>query len=188
MTNIDSPIRWTSADLELLPDNGNRYEIIDGNLYMTRSPHFFHQNAAFNIGVELKLWSAKQGNGGKVAITPGLIFSDADNVIPDLVWMSQQKLSSSMDESGHFVMAPELVVEVLSQTAQDIRRDKEIKLKLYSQYGVQEYWIVDWQAQNVMVYRRSQGRLALVCTLYSEDRLTSPLFPNFSLNITDIFL
>lgn len=186
--NLESPIPWTRTDLELLPDNGNRYEIIDGNLYMTRSPHFFHQNAAFKIGMALELWSAKQNHPGKVSITPGLIFGDADNVIPDLVWISSQKLATGIDESGHLITAPELVVEVLSQTPQDIRRDKELKLKLYSQQGVQEYWIVDWQAQEVMVYRRSQARLVLVCTLFAIDSLSSPLFPDFDLKIADIFL
>ncbi len=55
--------RWTSADLELLPDNGNRYEIIDGELLVTRAPHWDHQNAILNLSVALVTWSRSTGYG-----------------------------------------------------------------------------------------------------------------------------
>jgi Uma2 family endonuclease len=54
--SIDERVRWTSADLELLPDNGNRYEIIDGELFVTRAPHWGHQKATGNIYAELRGW------------------------------------------------------------------------------------------------------------------------------------
>lgn len=79
------------------------------------------------------------------------------------------------------------IVEVLSQTAQDIPRDRQVKLKLYSRVGVREYWIVDWQQQTVEIYRRSQARLEHLFTLFPEDELTSPLFPEFSLQVAEIF-
>jgi hypothetical protein len=49
----DRSTRWNSADLELLPDNGNRYEIIDGELLVTRAPHWQHQNVIVNLSVAL---------------------------------------------------------------------------------------------------------------------------------------
>ena len=105
------------------------------------------------------------------------------------IWsISRGKLTTSVDESGHFTAAPELVVEVLSQAAKDIARDRQVKLKLYSRVVVKEYWIVDWQQQRVEVYRRSQACLQLVFTLFAEDELTSPLFPDFSLDVAEIFV
>jgi Uma2 family endonuclease len=72
-------------------------------------------------------------------MTPGLIFSDTDAVIPDVVWVSHERLARLEDEAGPLRGAPELVVEVLSPGALNERRDREAKRKLYSAYGVQEY-------------------------------------------------
>ncbi|NJN72560.1 MAG: Uma2 family endonuclease [Limnothrix sp. RL_2_0] len=187
VANIDTKIRWTSADLEFFPDNGDRYEIIDGDLYVTRAPHWKHQDAITNLCKALANWTSAHQKG-KVLSTPGLIFAGEDNVIPDLVWISDEKLATSVDESGHFTAAPELIIEVLSQTARDISRDRQVKLKLYSRVGVKEYWIVDWQRKTVEIYRRSQTRLELICTLFVEDELSSPLFPEFSLKVAEIFV
>ena len=62
-----------------------------------------------------------------------------------------------------------------------------MKLKLYSRVGVREYWIIGWQQQTIEIYRRSPARLELKFTLFSEDELTSPLFADFELKVTDLF-
>jgi Uma2 family endonuclease len=108
-------------------------------------------------------------------------------VIPDLVWASQTRLAHGLDEAGHFTVAPELMVGILSPGAQNEQRDREIKLKLYSRHGVQEYRIVNWQVQTLEIYRRSDAQLQLVTTLGNGDTLTSPLLPEFSLEIAQIF-
>lgn len=171
-------VRWTTADLELLPDNGNRYEIIDGELFVTRAPHWGHQQTCGRIFQELNTWSRESGLG-QVAIAPGIIFTDADNVIPDVVWASNERLAILLDEAGHLTAAPELIIEVLSPGVENERRDREAKLKLYSSRGVREYWIVNWQLQHVEVYRREQAILVLVATLFTNDELSSPLLPGF---------
>lgn len=138
------------------------------------------------IATSLRIWSEKTGLG-KAIINPGIIFSDNDNVIPDIVWISQEKLNLCVDNSGHFTSAPELIIEVLSESLSDIRRDKESKLKLYSNQGVQEYWIADWRLQKLEIYRRNQGKLELVMTLLNDDQITSPLLPNFICQIERFF-
>ena len=180
-------VRWTTADLELFTgDNRNRYEIIDGELFVTKSPHWNHQFSCANIARVLGNWSDETGLG-KVAIAPGIIFSDADNVIPDVVWASHECLSQLLDESGHLTDAPELVVEVLSPGEKNEKRDRESKLKLYSNQGVQEYWICDFHAKKVEVYRRQQAALKLVATLFGEDELISPLLPGFKCLVGQLF-
>jgi len=124
---------------------------------------------------------------GRPAITPGIIFSEADNVIPDIVWASNKRLECLLDEAGHLIDAPELIVEVLSPGDKNEKRDRQAKLKLYSAQGVHEYWIVSWQEQKVEVYRRQQGVLKLVVTLYQQDELTSPLLPGFSCIVSQFF-
>jgi Uma2 family endonuclease len=178
--------RWTSADLELLPDNGNRYEIIDGELLVTRAPHWDHQNAILNLSVALVTWSRSTGLG-KVSVTPGIVFPDDDNVIPDLVWISNDRLALALDESGHLVAAPELVVEVLSAGSDNERRDREVKRKLYAIRGVQEYWVVDWKKQQIEIFRRDSNGLPLIATLFCQDVLSSPLLPNFEQSVAEVF-
>jgi Uma2 family endonuclease len=178
-------VRWTVSDLEGLPENSDRYEIIDGELFVTRAPHFDHQDAAGAIYTALRTWSQQSGLG-KAAMAPGIIFSSTDAVIPDLVWMSQLRLQNSLDASGHLTQAPELVVEVLSNSAQDKKRDYETKLKLYSLQGVLEYWIVDRHLPSIKVFRREHGLLSKAMTLYGEDSLTSPLLPGFSFQVKTI--
>ncbi len=184
---LSDRVYWTTADLELLPDNGNRYEIIDGELFVTRAPHWGHQQSTGRLFSALDTWSVSTGLG-QAAINPGIIFSDADNVIPDVVWASNERLAMLLDEAGHLTAAPELIVEVLSPGVENVRCDQEVKLKLYSSRGVQEYWIVNWQLQQIEVYRREQASLRLIATLFSNDVLSSPLLPGFSCSIAQLFI
>lgn len=183
----DERVRWTTSDLELLPESSNRYEIIDGELFVTRAPHWKHQKTSSRVGNALDTWSLSTGLGEAVQ-APGVIFSDADNVIPDVVWISNERLANGLDEAGHLTLAPELIAEVLSAGTQNERRDREAKLKLYAERGVQEYWILDWRSPQVEVYRRQQALLKLVCTLFPNDTLTSPLLPEFSCAVERLFL
>ncbi|MCS6958680.1 MAG: Uma2 family endonuclease [Pseudanabaenaceae cyanobacterium SKYGB_i_bin29] len=177
---------WVSADLELLPQDSSRYEIVEGELFVTRAPHWQHQTTCGNFYTKLKLWSERT-NLGYVCLNPGVIFSEQNDVIPDVVWVSKQKFQSLIDEAGHLRGAPDLVIEVLSPGAENVRRDRQVKLKLYSVYGVLEYWLADWQSRQIEVYRREGGVLKLAMTLYNNDLLTSPLLPNFTCAVQEIF-
>lgn len=183
---VTEPFRWNTRDLELLPDNGDRYEIIDGELFVTRAPHWKHQKATGRINTALDVWSQATQLGETVP-APGVIFSDADNVIPDVAWASRERLALLLDDAGHLTAAPELVVEVLSSGSANQRRDRDLKLRLYSARGVQEYWLIDWETQQLEVYRRDGASLHLVATLFSQDELTSPLLPGFCFQIANLF-
>ncbi|HZS01348.1 MAG TPA: Uma2 family endonuclease [Chloroflexota bacterium] len=179
--------RWTVADLEALPyDEMNRYEIIDGELFVSRQPRDEHQDISTEIIIALGNWN-HQTRLGFVLHTPGVIFSDNDAVAPDVVWLSRERRAAIEQDDGHLHGAPELMVEILSPGAANERRDRERKLRQYSVYGVEEYWIVDPPAQAVAVYRRQDARLRLVATLQRDDTLTSPLLPGFSLAIARLF-
>jgi Uma2 family endonuclease len=185
---VANSLFWTTADLDAMPDNGGwlRHEIIEGELYVTRAPHIRHPRVAGKIHMRLETWSEETQLGSSVQ-APGLVFTQTDAVIPDVVWASQSRLDRGIDAAGHFTIAPELVVEILSSGEQNEQRDKSIKLKLYSRYGVQEYWIVNWQLQTLEIYRRTDAQLQLVATLLSGDILTSPLLPGFKAEIDRIF-
>ncbi|HEY9862769.1 MAG TPA: Uma2 family endonuclease [Candidatus Obscuribacterales bacterium] len=171
---------WTIQDVEGLPENEwIRYEILNGEIFMTRSPHRRHQQTCGKIFTQLDIWS-ESNNLGVTIFAPGLIFSDIDSVIPDVVWVTHERLEQIEDEAGHLTGAPELVIEVLSPGKQNERRDKQAKLKLYSITGVQEYWVVNYSTKQVEIYRREQAQLIKVATLLEMDEITSPLLPGFS--------
>lgn len=180
-------VRWTVQDLEVLPENEwTRYEIINGELFVIPTPHRCHQQVCVKIARPLDVWS-ESTSLGETIVAPGVLFSQSDSVIPDVVWVSRERLAQIEDEAGHLTGAPELVVEVLSPGKQNELRDKEAKLKLYSIHGVREYWIVDRFHQKVEVYRREKAQLTLVATLLDDDEITSPLLPGFSCSIRLFF-
>ncbi len=179
-------LRWTSRDLELLPDDGKRYEIVDGELYVSKQPHADHQLVCSRVWELLQQW-CRQTKSGVAIAAPGVIFADDDDVAPDVVWISQERLAIVSQPDGHLHAAPELAVEVLSPGATNTRRDREAKLKLYSRHGVLEYWIVNWPEQYVEIYRREQGILKLARTLYHKDVLDSPILSGFTSQVSELF-
>ncbi|PZO37673.1 MAG: hypothetical protein DCF19_18495 [Pseudanabaena frigida] len=182
----EEQLLWASSDLELMPNNGNRYEIINGELYVTRAPHNKHQKTCGRFFTVLDVWS-RATKLGEAEIGAGLIFGDNDDVIPDVIWMSKEKYAALIDDTGHFRGAPELVIEVLSSGTDNEKRDRQVKLKLYSNHGVLEYWIADWRTKQIEIYRRENGILKLAMTLFNSDTLTSPLLPEFSCLISQLF-
>jgi Uma2 family endonuclease len=181
-------VRWTTADLEALPDplDDTRYEIIDGELYVAKQPSLEHQYACGELYAALRAWS-EQTRLGLALFAPGLIFAEDDNVAPDVVWISRQRLRAALGTDGKLHEPPELVIEVLSPGASNARRDRDAKLKLYARRAVDEYWLVDWQGRRVELYRRDGLAFRLVATLAEDDRLQSPLLPGFAHVVGGLF-
>lgn len=178
----------TIAEMAHYPlDDGNRYELIDGDVHVTTQPHLEHQEIVNELAYALTAWS-KQTQAGKVLPAPGVIFSERDAVAPDLVWISRARLPQVVNqEEGRLYGAPDLVIEVLSAGSANARRDRETKLALYDRSGVAEYWIVDCFARQVEVYRRPAGALVLVAQVQAEAELTSPLLPGFACLVGTLF-
>jgi Uma2 family endonuclease len=106
-----------------------------------------------------------------------IVFSDFDVVEPDIVYISKARVPVLTEKNVQG--APDLAVEVLSETTEKI--DRTTKLKLYGRFGVQEYWIIAPHGPSAEIYRRGPGGLDLVAKLTAADALPSPLFPGFSL-------
>ncbi len=179
-------IRWTSRDLDILPDDGTRYEIIEGELFMSKQPHKFHQLVSGRIWILLQTWSLQTGSGEAV-IAPGVIFAEDNDVAPDVTWMGKERLASTYQEDGKYHAAPDLAIEILSPGPANERRDREFKLWLYSRRGVLEYWIVSWMEQRVEIYRRDEAQLTLHSTLFRNDMIQSPHLPGFSCQVAQFF-
>ena len=179
-------LHWTSHDLEFLPDDGKRYEIVDGELYMSKQPRWEHQLISGELYTLLSTWS-KQTRRGVANLAPGVIFDEDDDVAPDLVWISRERLATALHSDGKLHSAPELAIEILSPGSSNEYRDREVKLKLYSRRGVLEYWVVDWKEHSIEIYQRERALLALNRKLYASDILESPLLPGFSCLLSQLF-
>jgi Uma2 family endonuclease len=179
--------RWTVTMLDVFPENdGKRYEIIDGELFVSGAPANKHQIVVNRIAVALTNWNDRT-RLGVVIPGAGVLFSETDAVIPDLLWVSHEQLARHVGSDDKLHGAPELMVEVLSPGAANERRDREAKLRLYEARGVEEYWIVDPREQVMAVYRREGERLTLAVTLASEQELASPLLPGFAVLVARLF-
>lgn len=175
-THIEPPM-LTNADLECMPDDGNRYELIEGELYVSTAPDLIHQRAVGKIYTAFTKY-LEEHPIGEILFGPGVILSDYDGVIPDLVYLSNQR-REEIASGERIYGAPNQVIEILSPGTQNRERDRKLKLKLYSKFGVEEYWIVDPRVRAIEIYRREGETLKLFTTFISDETITTPLLPDF---------
>lgn len=176
---------YTVDDWENFPDDGRRYEIIEGEKIVSTAPRFIHQLLVKRF-VKLLSLHVDEKNLGEVLPTPGIIFSKKDGVIPDVIFISRSRLRLFLLDDK-IQGAPELVVEIMSPGKRNMERDRVTKLKLYSRFPVEEYWIVNPMRKQIEVFRTTQHGLRPIEVLNETDKLVSPLFPDFSLSLTELF-
>ncbi|MGH9470499.1 MAG: Uma2 family endonuclease [Terriglobia bacterium] len=174
--------RLTYEDYCLLPNDGKRYEIIDGELFVSPAPITAHQRCVTSLTYYLAQF-VKKRRLGEVFVAPiDVVFSQYDVVEPDVIYISKSR--ASILTRANVQGAPDLVVEVLSESTH--KTDRTTKLKLYARFGVAEYWIIDPEACSAEIYRSGPQGLELAERLSSERQLTSPLFPGFSLPLRSL--
>ena len=148
------PALLTYEDYCQIPEDGNRYEVINGVLYMSPVPIPRHQRISGNLYVLLSLW-IKEHKGGKVWAAPiDVVLSDQDIVQPDIIFISSDRLS--MVKGKNVQGAPDLVIEIMSPSNR--RDDEVVKKTLYESYGVFEYWAVDPVTETIQVFYLQGGR------------------------------
>ena len=136
---------WTVERLHRIPDDGQRYEIVDGELFVTPTPALRHQYAAVELLVLLRSYCREVGLQ-VVAAPADVRVSDNTLVQPD-VFVVPMDASGRPPASYEQMGRPVLVVEVLSPST--VRTDREPKRRLYQAMRVPEYWIVDTPARTV---------------------------------------
>jgi Uma2 family endonuclease len=171
--------KLTYEDFCLLPDDGRRHEIIDGEHYVNPAPNTKHQMVCQNIASPMWTYARAHRLGHVFSAPYDVVLTTFDIVEPDIIFVSRAR--KHIITAANIVGAPDLVVEVLSTNH---AYDKVVKFKRYDAMGIAEYWIADPQRETMKIYRRVSGRFALV---ESGDPLTTPLLPGFTLAYRDIF-
>ena len=177
--------KLTYDDYCSIPEDGKRHEIIDGGHYVSPAPSFFHQKIVIELLTRLHTFVVQNGLG-TVSVAPvDILFSDVNVVQPDILFISsdQEEIITKKNVQG----APDLLIEVLSESNR--RHDEIVKRKLYEQFGVREYWIVDPELETVKVYRLIDGAYGkpILLSLENGDALESPLLPRFRCALGQIF-
>ncbi len=127
------------SDLLSMPDDGRRYEIHGGELVVVPAPRMRHQFAAMATSRVLEDFAATRG--GVAVIAPfDIVFDEHDVVQPDVVFFRAERVHL-LDPDAETRAVPDIAVEVLSPSTATIDRGR--KMRIFAQYGVPEYWIVD---------------------------------------------
>ena len=167
----------TYADYTALPDDGKRYEILDGELFVTPAPSGWHQVALANLVSVLDGYVRPRGMG-KVLFAPlDVLFADTSIAQPDLVYLDATRTSliSRRGVEG----APTLLVEVLSPST--ARTDRNVKFALYARYGVDFYWIIDPETRVLEAYRREGSGYVLAMSASGPEPCGPPPFEDLGL-------
>jgi Uma2 family endonuclease len=173
----------TSADYQLLPETGPRYQVIEGHLCMAPAPNLYHQDISRNIEFVLLKYLEKHPLG-TLYHAPFDVYLDNHNVYqPDIAHFSNERRSRLTDAGAEG--APNFVVEILSpRTAQ---LDREPKRRVYAGAGVEELWIVDPTKQSIEVFLLPEDVNEPAAIHTAKARFTSACFPGLTFRGTQIF-
>lgn len=178
----------TNEYLKKMPRDENlRYELIGGEIIVSIAPRYIHQLMVTRIVVEISKYLEKNSIG-EILTTPGLILSEFDGVIPDLIYISHERRDEILDvESGKFHGSPEIIIEILTPGRANARRDLKVKRELFEIYEAQEYWVVNPFDLEIIVFRNKKGGLHEDKIYKEGDKLKSIQLPDFELDVKKLF-
>jgi Uma2 family endonuclease len=145
---------WTAEKVRAFPDDGNRYEVLDGELFVSPAPAYGHQFVVGELFTVLRAYVRTHRLGWVLLAPSDIEFSPQRLVQPDLFVVTDAGKGRPQAWSNDRHLS--LVVEVLS--ASTARADRIRKRRIYQSEGVQEYWIVDADSRLVERWRTGDDR------------------------------
>lgn len=180
---VPATYRLTFEDWLRFPDDGNLYEIIEGELYVGPPPIWRHQLIATELHFRLRAYLG-MGSRGRIAAEAGIRLSNEDVVKPDLVVFLEEH-RERIDEAAAAAGTPDLVAEILSPGTAG--RDLRDKRALYERSGIPEYWIVDPVAETIQVLVLAGDAYREAALYRRGDTLVSSLLPGLEIPVAEIF-
>jgi Uma2 family endonuclease len=175
--------RVSFADLERAPEDGRRYELYDGEVYVVPAPMPRHQR----VQIRLVEWLDEYAEsiGGFAVDSPiDIVFSEHDVLQPDVVFFGPAR-AHLVDLDRAIRHAPDLCVEILSPSTEATDRGR--KMQMFARYGVPEYWIVDPVHKTIEVHRLERGGYVLAQCASGDEGITSAVLPGATLRAGRIF-
>lgn len=177
MTSVKGML--TYQDYVALPDDGRRYEILDGELFVSAAPNRTHQYVLLELAVTLH-GHVRAGSLGEVYVAPfDVILAETTIAQPDIIFVARDRMAIFSDRGADG--APTLVIEILSPSTGHVDRGR--KLELYGRYGVPYSWIVDSDLHVIDVYRLVSGTYGAAQRFEGDGRVSVPPFDELSLDL-----
>ncbi len=183
MEGTAKPLKWTYEDYLAFPDDGKRYEIIEGEKFVTPAPIPKHQWVALNLVKAFNFFLERNPVGAVLFSPIDVLLSEETVVQPDIVFIQSERLGIVGDKA--ITAAPDFIIEILSDSSR--RTDYVPKRKLYAKHGVREYWIVDPAVERVEIFVQESGDLVKKAEHTTGDVSSLEVLPGFSVAIRAIF-
>jgi Uma2 family endonuclease len=177
--------QWTYREYLALPDDGKRYEVIGGVLYVAPAPAPRHQRRVLNVAATLRGY-VRAHDLGQVFIAPiDLLLPGAAPVQPDVLFIARDN-PAVIDEEHNIEGVPDLVVEVASPST--ARYDRREKLDLYARAGVPEYWIAESAEVTVelLVLDRASGAYRSLGVFRRSSTLPTTVLPGLPFTVGEL--
>lgn len=178
-------VKLTYDDYVLIPEDGLRHEILDGEHFVTPIPTPRHQMISGAVHRRLAGFIYENRLGRALFAPLDFVFDKHNVAQPDLVFISNER--NDLIGETYISGAPDLVVEILSPSTR--RTDELIKRSIYERFGALEYWLVDPDRRTVQVFRRAGSGFGAAESLAAEagEELTTPLLPGLIIQVREIF-
>ncbi len=168
----------TREDLEQLPDDGHRYELVDGELLVSPLARRRHQWVVSRITHRLMAW-VESGGHGRVYPGVNVDLAAGTHLEPDIAW------SASEDDSGPgFDRTPELIIEVASPSTRAF--DRGVKRDRYAATGAREIWLVDLARDVIERFVTAGGAVGPVTVHAAGEQFTSELLEGVVFDVGDL--
>lgn len=165
-----------------LPDDGRRYEILEGWLEVTPSPTYEHQKTSGRLHNKLSRYLDQNPLGDVIAAPMDVILANDMVCQPDLLYVSKERIPAIVRD--RVWGAPDLVVEILSPGT--AKRDRIIKSQMYDRHGVKEYWILDPDAHLIFRFTREDSGFGSPERYGPGQSFEGPLFPGLRILVDEI--
>lgn len=176
--------QWTYEDWLRLPDDGFRYEVLNGVLYMTPPPRIRHQSVSHNLELALGNFVKEHGRGIVLSAPCGVrLPGQPVPVQPDILFVQAERRDILGEE--YIEGAPDLVVEILSPS--NWLYDRTEKFRAYQKARVPEYWIVDYRARTIEVFVLEEGTYALLSKSGAGEVARSKALAGFEVAVDSVF-
>jgi Uma2 family endonuclease len=175
--------RLLANDLWTTPDDGNRYEVIDGHLFVSPVPLIIHQRVLGNLG--LPIWSYLDKHRiGELILGPfAAVLTEYDGVQPDLVYVSDERRSVLSDRAVEG--PPDLIVEITDPST--VMRDTGVKRRRYADTGVAHYWLVDPPTRTLEVQQLGPDGYGAPVGYQSGEVFKPTLFPSLEIAVANLW-
>jgi len=173
----------TYDDYRLLPNDRNRYEIIDGELSVTPAPRPKHQRISSHLHVILANHIFARHLGDIYAAPTDLILTPTTVVQPDLIFVDNDRRHIVTERA--IEGPPTLLIEILSPATHET--DRLTKAQLYARYQVPHYWLVDPDQRTLEAYELARDHYNLVASAQNVEVFAPSLFPGLSIQLGDLW-